>query len=687
MPASPPVTILWGPNFANELQINDMTNYICATKGLFGGPPKDILISDTLYNSPFPIREKLRERPFSINLRVMHEPFTSSYNIAITELYRALYNGPIRVVVTRLGIGRVYLDCRLSPGVDGSDTGPDFVIKLVAVDPLYKLSPAPTPITGNTGISPPYSAISIPPYVGSAPAEPVITLEVTGLGQVFDYYKWIPITNPSSYSLHYYPVCIDLGDIRSLVGSQYHELGSGGPVDSRTIKDIRLESPGGARKQVFVRDSGERAGGVWHLDVKVWTVIYSLAPGETKVLRLLHGNPVADFSEIYPENSSVRPMFSMYFSDNSRWEYLEFMPRWDSPQTRNLQWVAQQQAANNIQPINYQHPGFDAATSTNIPGAGARITAYAPTSGIAGLQLTAPVPIRRVDFRPVHGTNSKTPAVVRAIRPDGSWTDDWTSGAADKTALLYNRATAAIGTSILYPGDINGVPSITRGGATLTVGDAILIKLASGLIQRSTIQTINNIAHTITITNPLVDNVSAGATLQQFFYTIYFTPLEWAAGDYPRTIVFGLRGDHPELTSGDWFFGGADGAKIYLSDSEHVTVTVGSSVNIHDNSKYQLSGRFGNTATSEFVRINTIVKIFDKIEINCKEREVYFYEYVDGVYLPKVKLFECIQFEAVREHWIHIDPALTTNNITFIAGDKANFRNLAITVAYDVEYF
>src|SRR5690349_19306950 len=131
------ITILWGPQFANTLEINDGINYVSKSFDLFGGPQQDVLVADTLYSSPYAIRSKLKERVFSIGVRIRAELWGANYNTWLNDLKRAVYNGPFRVVVYREGVGstRQYLTCRLEEFADGG--GGDFIIKRTAADPVF----------------------------------------------------------------------------------------------------------------------------------------------------------------------------------------------------------------------------------------------------------------------------------------------------------------------------------------------------------------------------------------------------------------------------------------------------------------------------------------------------------------------------------------------------------------------
>jgi hypothetical protein len=613
--------------------------------------------------------------------------------------------------VERVGVGsgKQYITCRAEDAQE-LENG-DFNIPLTAANPVFVdldgtvtfPDPAQYPDGADTGLGPNYAPINLPVYVGTAPALPIITFKVNGQGQVYQYYQEVTITNPNpTRTLQYYPIYIDLGDIRAAVsagvfqevGAWYADLGRPLPpgVHQRYIKDIRLETLGGLRKPIFIRDAGDR-GQPWHSDVKVWFVLYSLAPGETKTLRLLYGNPDANPDEVYPESSSVRPMFNMYTSTATVWRYTDFQPAWTEPQTRAMQWTPYQPGADNLTWLSYPHPIFSPPTGAGlagVPGAGGRTQAYRPCSGAAGLQHNTPVSIARLDYNYRYSTNGKAPLVLRSQRPDQRWTEDWMD-ARDKSCLLYAYQAAAAGAVVVYLRD-NATPpnrTLSRAGATFAVGDGVVIQLDDGTYHRTTVTAVNAAAFYIVLQDPLPGPVSAGKEVQQFVY-VTGQVVNYPAGDQPQTVAFVLRGDHPELTSGQWFVAGADECDVTLNSNEVPTVALGPRINLLTNSQYQLRGRFGNTATAEYMRVNTVLNMYDKLVVDCEARECWYYRWNGTGYDAPVRRFEALTFEAVRQYWIHLDPALTTNNISFIteAGDGgSNFRNCRVQVAYKVRYF
>lgn len=705
------LSIKWGPQFVNTLDINDNITYVSRAYSTFGGPTQDVVVTDTLYDAPYEVAARLKERVFSLVVRIKAVPYSVDYNTALNDLKRALYAGPIRVVVERVGVGsgRQYITCR-TEDVEELEHG-DFNIKLTAADPVFVdldgtvtfPNPVQYPDGADTGTTPPYNPINLPVYVGTAPALPIITFKVNGQGQVYQYYQDITITNPNvTKTLQYYPICIDLGDISAdTTAGVFHEVGTwyadqGLPlppgVNQHYLKDIRLETLGGLRKQIFIRDAGDR-GQTWHSDVKVWFVLYSLAPGETKTLRLLYGNPDANPDEVFPESSSVRPMFNMYTSTGTAWAYTDFQPAWTEPQTRAMQWTPYQPGADNLTWLSYPHPIFSppsGAGLAGVPGAGGRTQAYRPCSGAAGLQLNVPVSIASVAHNYRYSTNGKAPLVLRSQRPDQRWTEDWMD-AQDKACLLYAYQAAAAGANVLYLRD-NATPpnrTISRAGSIFAVGDGVVVQLDDGTYHRTTVTAVNTAAYYIVLADALPGAVSAGKEVQQFAY-VTGQVMNYPAGDQPQTIAFVLRGDHPELTSGQWFVAGADECTVTLNSSEVPTVSAGPRVNILTNSQYQLRGRFGNTATAEYMRVNTVLNMYDKLVVDCEARECWYYRWNGSSYDAPVRRFEALTFEAVRQYWIHLDPALTSNNISFLteAGDGGSmFANLRVAVSYKVRYW
>jgi len=679
MPSAYDVLIKYGEDFAFSLNLNDRTNYFCKPHSANSSPEQSIELSETEYASPFVQRVSMNERVLSINFTIKAEPFTFSYYTKLNAVKKALGNGPIRLVLTRQGIGDLLIEAESEQLIEGGHPC-DFEIHLLSADPVWTLLGTEEEESITIGSSPVSNPeIPFPPYVGTAPTEPVVTFEVDGHSGVWRYYRDITITNRSTLPLSYYPVCIDLGDISAQVGTKFFEVGGG----NQRIKDIRLESQGGAAKQFYQRDIGER-GGTWHTSVKLWTVIYSLQPDESKVLRVLYGNSLCS---PLVENSTVKPMFNMYDSNNGEWIFADFLPAQNQSQERNMPWGPYTPNRMNMDWIKYPHPHFDNPNAPYVvPCAGGKVQYFGRGRGFAGVGLNLPVPIASVDFDYQFSTNIKAPLVLRRLYPDGRYFDDWSIP--DSVNILGKSVYAQLAANALT-GYVNiTLDMVTRGGDTFAVNDRVAIKLDNGSTHRSLITAVNTGTKVITLQTAMPSNASIGNRAQQF--QTGSTTVSFPTTDYPYGVVFGLRVDLPEYNLGDWYYGAANTATINFQSSKTPGVTAWGSATEVDLTVvgYQLSGRFGNPIVGEYVGVHTILStVGDKLVVDCKNRSAIYYHWNGSGYDEGVDRFEALYFdEEVRRYWVHVAPIDTLQSIEFIADSQSNFSNITVTARYPIRY-
>lgn len=693
------INISYGANLDSPdgtINVNDDTNYHGRTMGLFATPENTLELADTAYNTPYLNRTKTKERVFSIIVDINAEPYSSGYVTKLSTLATHLYMEdakgsrlPVRVTVVRAGITDVYIDavCETFNPIDDIDLR-KFQLLFTAVDPYLTRSSGGDTASVSTGSDPTaYPDLTIPVNTGTAPSEPVITFNLSSHGGVYRYYRDITVTNNCDYPLSYYPICIDLGDIRSLVGTKYHEVGGG---DQR-IRDIRIETIHGTRKILFVRDSGQ-AGGTWHQSVKLWTILYHLKPGESVVLRVLYDNTAAPVGELdETQNSTVKSMFNMYNSTNALHQYVDFMPAFNKPETRARQWQWYIPGAQNLTWIGYAFNHFDVGPEGNVPCAGGKALYDAPSFGISGLKLHCPVPAAQVYFTYRLSTNNKAPFVLRSVRPDGRIVDDFARP--DNLHPLNQTALGNIkfdvgGGDTLFRSD-----SISRAGATLLVGDIVNIVRNDGGNHRATVTAISvtlgvyEVDFTPAISGGAgVLQASANNEWQQGYAdsaTVSYTPT-----DAPNLLVFALRGDSPTNTTGHWYYGAAEFVEITWDSAKMPGVTTWGSATEVDLAAtgYHLRGRFGNLELSEYLGINTIVPTLnDKVVIDCKNRTCNYYHWNGSSFDAPQNRMEALAFDTIRRYWIHVIP-LVTQHIRFIPNTDSNFTGADVDINVPVRY-
>lgn len=701
--ARPTITIYYGADLSNpdgNISLNDGTSYNARTVGLFATPENQLDLGDTGISTPTVNRTKTKERVFSLLIDIVSNSFVSSWVTLKNALERVLYledlegkRLPVRIVVPRNGVGSLYVDaiCEIMHPVDDVDLR-KYEILFTAVDPYLTDFTTVGTISGNTGTNPAsYPDFTLPSYPGTAPSEPTFTFEIGAHGGVYRYYRDITVTNNAPFPLVYYPICIDLGDIRASVGTKFHEVSG----FDRRIVDIRVETQHGTRKVIFIRDSGDSnpgPGGTWHQDVKVWTVLYNLQPGESKVLRVLYGNSLAPVGELTETaNATIKSMFNMWNSTNALHQYVDFMPIYTTPQTRARQWQVYLPGSNDISWIGYAHPHFDVGSTGNVPCAGGKVVYYASgASGAAGLQLNCPVPPSSINFTWRVSTNAKDPFVLRSVRGDGRIVDDWTYPNA-----THNLAKSAITTLV---NDVAGgdtlcrVANTTVSGSTFAVGDSIFINKDDGTVFRGTVTSVNsplvgNIGFTPAMTGSISTQASTGNAVQQGLSGTQV--ISWPSTDEPLVLAFALRGDSPANTSGDWYYGGADFVEITWDSTKMPSVTAWGSATEVDQAAngYQLKGRFGNDTLGEYLGINTIVStVNDKIIVDCKARTVQYVHWNGTSYDPPVDRTECLQFDEVRRYWVHVSPNGVTQVVKFIPDSQSLFTSLDVTITIPHRY-
>lgn len=626
------VIIRYGAGFSQSLPVHDRTNYYCNHTGLLAGPDQEVVLAESASGTLRDVRAKTRERLFSLRIRIMRKVRTAAYFTLLNNLKRALYNGPVRVSVEvpygTLGQTRMqYVTARVEGTPD--ETNGDIVCLMKAADPIFTVEGGEIIDSGNTG-SPTggqYSPVSLVAYEGTAVAEPALRFNMNEAGGVWRYYKEFYVTNPSSTALRNYPLCISLGNITASI-SEFR-------VVSNVIQDIRLETEFGTRKAIWVRDLSNA-----HTDVKVWTIIHSLEPGQSKKLRLLWGNQAAVIEE---GDAALRPMFNMFTSTKAQWTHNDFFPLTSAGQSRNSTYQPYQNGARNIVTIDWADKRLGYIDgSNNVPGAGASVGVLGPSSGFGGALFNSPLPISSVAFDYVASTNYKCPLLMQAdidgatsyLKTVWGWPN--LTVAADpefnKNKQVYGYLTSAASggaTTVIVNTD-------ARSGATLAVNDKIQITLDSGAIHKTSIASITGSGpYALTLNATLPSAAAAGSAFQQYYAaskSITFS------GVYPRKIAFGLSGEHPELNSGNWWFGAAE--VVTLTFLSTAVPTVGAApgvdtawgsltkVDLFDlgATKVTLRGRFGNTTLGEYLTVNTTIGYLDALDVDCATRSVTHYE-------------------------------------------------------------
>jgi hypothetical protein len=747
------------------INLNNGWDTVASTHSLFNSPEQEIKLADTVYGTPYMQRTKMKERVFSITITLLKEAYSDEYNEYLSQIKKFLYfEDGVRLFVWRRGVGWIYNDCNCE-GIEQLDSV-TYEAKFTAADPTFiawgsgqnptqggssgslkqLLADAITStkdsslITGRSdSFDPALSKIDEDgklrvrvgtgkvntsildagsdeseaetqlvtvnlPYPGSTRTQPNINFQINTRGGRWRYHKIIAVQNRSPEPLTYYPVCIDLGNIASLVGNANYaphiDPGSGkkyfvdGPAGVSTtvgypIKDIRVESEGGARKTIWIRDKGGSLHD--HTSVKVWTTIFTLSPGQTKNLRVLYGNYRAYLSDISPEQSSIRPMFNGYTSVNERWDFNDFMPQWNQPQTRAGQWASfSEGATTNIEQLRSYHPLMDNQTSEAVvPAAGGRATFYGPGSGAAGHQFASPVGIWKLEGTYKMSTNHKMPLYGRAIYRDGSVGRTFAKPELSESFELATRHTLSTGYSA-------GATSLVLAGGTdmsaMLNTDYIVVTHTDGTQSRYTLTNVNTGTRTLTLASGLLSAASAGGYVT-FGRNFTFPTFIFPSTNPARNIIFFVRAEGGPNNMGDWYVGGIDYLQVYFQTTEYPLLTTWGSAtevdlfNVGQNG-YQLRGRFGNSLTGEYLHINTITRnIMDKVVVDCQNRTCTYYPWTGGGYGPGENRFEAITFPTVGKYWISLKPTYgVDNDITFVNEPNSYFTELDVTIEYPVRY-
>jgi hypothetical protein len=657
------IIIKYGPGFSTSFSLNNAaaggSPYYCKGHDLFGGADNEVILAESVISYPQQVRTRAKERVFSILVTIIEEPWSKEFNTALNNLKRVVYRTnpkeAIRISVYRDNLGYMYLEGYLDGLKETADSN-DFLLKFTAPNPIFTLDAAVSSIVVTQPGSGSYIDASLSGYLGTAVAEPTLTLEVVAGSSLWQYYRTVTFHNNSSNALTNYPVCLQLGNIASWV--------SGGKVRA-DLGDIRLETTGGAPKPIYVRNPGGA-----YTNVRVWWVVYNLAAGASVSLRLKYGNALATAETELDEG---KPMIDMAQSDNTTWYYADMRPESRLPQNRSVQFVNHAAIGNNIQAINYEHPAFSASVEAGtVNAAGALVPYTGPTSGYSGLELTFPIRLIQLDMQYRYRTaSSKTPFVLRSRRSNNRWYDDLVTTLNTGQRTTLSRA-AITGTNAVY----------VYSNSYLSVGNTIDILLDSGSYHAATISAIANtgVDWRLTFGPVLPSNAAVGNEVTQYpsgALTSYTHT--WAANAYPTGIACCLRGDAPTQNSGDWYYGGAEWVQVYFVPAEQISTVIGAEVAvIHD-----ITGTLTNSYTGESLAVHCILTaIGDKLTINCEQRTC--------TYTPSggspINRMDSLTFNpaAIGRYWVHIEPTSSAQALTF---SGTNLYNIRVTITYPTKYY
>jgi hypothetical protein len=662
------VELRYGTNYANSLQLNAALptgtgGYVTKANDLWGGLERQPIMSGSTIGAPSFTGGTVAERPFSLTVRVApyDDLYSPAYNEALNALKTAFYrpeNELVRVVIEREGVssGYLYLDAFPEQIREDGDEG-DFELLFTAPDGVFTLDEAEVTDSVDQPGSGSYLPLGIASYDGTAPSEPTLEIEVLSTSTYWQYQKDVTVVNNSGRVLQNYPICISLGDVTALIaaGKMRSDLG-----------DIRLQSPGGANKDIFVRDNGGT-----QTDVKVWFIMFNMTPGETKTLRLLYGNAAATGQA---EVTWVRPQFNMFTSDNSQWNYVDFAPIAGQSQSRCMQWNPHLDANINLDYFQAEHPDFTASSDgLQVNAAGAEVINYAPASGYAGMELNTPTGVSQVDFTYRTRTNGgKTPLVLRSRVDGAAWIDKWfdRNDTGQRTTLRY--ATPS-GSTVFWVWNRAGV----------AVSDTIWIETASGLESH----TVSAVGDNPT-TGPFIqvsgggttDDAEAGSEVTKYPSGVAYGPqtVSWT-GTKPTSIMFGLKGERPDFNSGEWYYGGAEYCEVTLDSTLTPTVTLGAETPIF----HHVVGTLTNSLTGESIELQTIMNaIGDRIVLDCKNRTCYYYPTGGG---PAENRFDAVvPPSTVRRYWVHLEPSTSAQDLDFTG---PNLYGLRIRISYPYRYY
>lgn len=738
----------------NVLAANNKWAYIAKGSGeVLGGPQQTVFVSEPRYSTPYETGSKLMPRLFTIRVTIngwaeqggtpdADSIYGWQWHKRRHDLLKALYNGPIRVVFTRwhptlFQIFSVYLEGSVE---SSPETEPGvFELHIIAANPHFvetsetlhfppppegrdqdgqieslqqqavnqansdpgSIDPADwmtlhnrhtfnTGDPSSTDLTDSYSPPLIS-YIGSAPTEPTIIVDVAGLGSVWRYFREFSVTNPAPVALNSYPVCIDLGDVSAMV--------TAGKIRA-DYADIRLETFAAVQKPIYVRPYPDRTVGP---SVKVWFVVHALQPGETKYLRLFYGRQqaVAD-----PENFYIKPMFSMYDSTNASLQYRDFMPRYDQSQSRVLQWTSHLQNNINVAPLTFSHPSFAPPSDpTLVAQAGAWATFYGQGAGYAGLELSLPIPISSLIHTYKTRTTYKAPFVQRSRGSSGRWVDNFAdtsnTGNSEYTSAIANAGATTI--QLVEP---------IHGG--WLIGDTFDVALDNGVSFGAVITNIrtgggySGTFFDFTPAIPAGRIIPGGAKVFQNTNGHNFgsRTQTFPTGDEPRSVALGFRVDRPDQVLGNWYFCGAEDATVNLvaTQTPYIRWRSGGVIGPFDQpsfvngfefdlqldfSAYQLRGRIQNSADGTFLRVNYILKHrLDRLVIDCEHRTCTYYEWDATLlqYNPPVNAYTALYFDEVRDFWLRLNPDQDENSLIFVHDAESNFRNLLVTMVWKNRY-
>jgi hypothetical protein len=661
------VELRYGTDYANSLMLNAALpggsgGFVTKANDLWGGVGREPIMSGSTIGAPSFTGGTVHDRPFSLTVTVApyDDLYGTAYNTALNQLKKAFYrpeNELVRVVIEREGVagGYLYLDAFPEQMREGEEEG-DFELLFTAPDGIFTLDEPATTESEDQPASGSYLPLGVGVYAGTAPAEPTLEIEVLNSSTYWQFQKSVTVVNNSGRVLQNYPICIELGDVTALItaGKLRSDLG-----------DIRLQSPGGAHKDIFVRDNGGT-----QTDVKVWFVMFNMLPGETKTLKLLYGNAAATGEA---EVTWVRPMFNMFTSTNAQWNYVDFAPIAGQPQSRCMQWNPHLDANVNLEHFQAEHPDFTASSDgLQVNAAGAEVVSYAPASGYAGLELNTPTGVSQVDYTYRTRTNGgKTPFVLRSRVDGGAWLDKWFNRD-DTGQRTTTRSLLPVASTVWFVWNRAGV----------SVGDTVWINTNSGL-ESHTVSAVGDnptLGPFIQVSGGgITDEAPAGAEVTKYPSGVAYGPqnVTWT-GTTPTTVMFGLKGERPDFNSGEWYYGGAEYVEVTLDSTKTPTVTLGAETPIY----HHVSGTLANSLTGESIQVQTVLNaIGDKLTLDCKNRTC---EYTPSGGSPEPRFDAVILPDTVSRYWVHLEPSDASQSITFTG---PNLYNLRISITYPKRYF
>jgi hypothetical protein len=665
--AIPIMQLHYGADFGTALDLHQVSAGDAAdfltdeANDLWGaGPEWDAVINEVSQGYPQFVRRELKPRAFSIPVHVKpYYDYTSAeWNAAYNKLARAFNRPPdqmVRVYFSREGLGNLYIDAipeQIKPNKE-RDT---VELLFTAPDPRFTVHNVTDSVFVDIPVGGPYPNLPAT-YNGTAPSEPVLTLQVMDTSTYWQYSRRVTATNNTDVALVNYPICISLGDVNPLItaGKLRADLG-----------DIRLESWGGSRKNIYVRD----ASGGARTDVRVWFIMYQFLPREVKTLRLLYGNANATADA---ESAADKPMFEMSLSDNAAWRYDTFAMPEGHWRARIFQFGGHAAPAVNLEPIWFIHPAFTQPSVDEVNAAGARCVAYAPASGTKGMELTTPLLIQSVQYQYKTRTGGgKTPFVTKKKGPSG-----WET-------VFTERADTGQRTTISIAADAGNTTVWVRSTIGLSVGQNIQIQLDSGAYDTRTISVLGNNPTNgpfITFTGGGLSSSAAVGNEVSLYPLGYTHPQKTHTftAPYPWGVMFGLTGERPDFNSGDWYWGAAEWAVVTFLAAQVPTVALDAEVAI----VHHVSGQMTNTLTGEVIGLNTVLEALgDRIVLDCAARTCLFFPNGGG---PAQDRFDAIVFpDTVNYYWVHLEPSTAPQVVTF---QGPNLGGLRVTIQNPVKHW